>query len=417
MHLIEDQAESPRGAGTGSSETRLVLALAEVLHEHGTPAHRLEEGLGRVARALGMRSAQFLSTPTAMHIAIGEGAGQRVFLRRTTTERVDLDALDDLDAVVEGLAAGRMGVGEAEARLLAALRRGPRHGPRAMRWATATASATAAVFLGGSTLELVAAALLGLAVGRLSQWSALLPRARAVYEPLTALAVSALVTLVVALVPGLSAAVVLVSALIMLVPGLTLTIAMTELAAGHLVSGTARLAGAMTLMLTMLFGAALGRSLAGTIPVPVELGLPSLPLPPGTWAAAIAAATVAFTVLLGARSRDAGWIALACVLSYGAARLGARALGPELGAFVGAAVVGAGANAFARWRRRPATLMRLPGLLLLVPGSLGFRSLDSLLAADTIAGTDGMFRVAMIAVALATGTFVADLLVHPRREL
>ena len=45
--------------------------------------------------------------------------------------------------------------------------------------------------------------------------------------------------------------------------------AMTELAAGHLVSGTARLAGAMTLMLTMLFGAALGRSLAGTIPVPV----------------------------------------------------------------------------------------------------------------------------------------------------
>lgn len=126
---------------------------------------------------------------------------------------------------------------------------------------------------------------------------------------------------------------------------------------------------------------------------------------------------MALTVLLGARSRDAGWIALACGLSYGAATVGARALGPELGAFVAATAVGVASNAFARGLRRPATVLRLPGLLLLVPGSLGFRSLSSLLVADTVAGTDGLFRVALVTVALPTGLFTADLLLPPRRSL
>lgn len=404
-------------ADSTAAATRLLLALAKALHRYGTPAHRLEEAFARVAEAMGLRSAQLLSTPTAMHMALGEGAEQRVYLLRTTSERIDLEGLTELDAIVEGLTRGQLGVPEAEARLAALHDREPRYGARAMRWATAAASATAVVFLDGGAIELAAAAALGLGVGWLAKWSALLPRARAVHEPLAALVVSALVTLLVAAVPGVSAGVVLVAALIMMVPGLTLTTGMTELAAGHLVSGTARLAGAMTLLLTMLFGAALGRLLAGTVPLHPVLAGGSVGLPEGMGLAAIAAATVAFTVLLGARPRDAGWVALACGLSYGAARLGSHSLGPELGAFVGAATVGAASNAFARWRRRPAALMRLPGLLLLVPGSLGFRSLDSLLAADTVAGTDGMFRVAMIAIALAAGTFGADLLLPARRGL
>lgn len=396
---------------------RLLLSLARALHEHGTPAHRLEESLARLAVALQLPSAQFLSTPTAMHVSFGEGPEQRVHLLRAVSERVDLDALSELDAIVDALAAGRLDATEAEARLSALQARPTRHSPRATRWASAAASASAAVFLGGGMLELLLSALLGLGVTALAQRFAAHPRARGVHAPLAALVVSALATALAAALPGVADGVVLIAALIMLVPGLSLTVAMTELASGHVVSGTARLAGAMTLMLTMLFGAALGRALAGTLVVPHPWPVPAVPLPPGTWLAAIAAATSAFTVLLGARPRDAGWIALACGLSYGAATLGAHALGPELGAFVAATAVGVASNAFARGLRRPATLLRLPGLLLLVPGSLGFRSLGSLLVADTVAGTDGLFRVALVTVALATGLFTADLLLPPRRSL
>lgn len=400
---------------------RLLLSLAWALHEHGTPAHRLEESLARLAGALGLPSAQFLSTPTAMHVSLGEGLASRVHLLRATTERVDLDALAELDAIVDELVAGRLDVAAAEPRLAALRARPPRHGPRALRWASAAASAAAAVFLGGGALELVVAAGLGLGVAALAQATARHPRARGVHAPLAAFLASAVVTLLAAALPGLAEGMVLICALVMLVPGFTLTVAMTELASGHVVSGTARLAGAMTLLLTMLFGAALGRSLAlavaDAIAWPVWWSLPAMPLPPGTWLAAIAAATTAFTVLLGARLRDAGWIAVACGLSYGAAVVGTHALGTELGAFVAATTVGVASNLFARRLRRPATLLRLPGLLLLVPGSLGFRSLSSLLAADTVAGADGLFRVALTTVALAIGLFAADLLLPPQRSL
>jgi uncharacterized membrane protein YjjP (DUF1212 family) len=402
-----------------AAKERLLVALAGALHEHGTPAHLLEESLARVARAVGLPSAQFLSTPTAMHVSLGEGSAQRVQLLRASAERVDLDAIVELDAIVDALVAGRLEVAAAARRVAALRAREPRHGPRAMRWATAAASAAAVVFLGGGGLELVVAAILGLGVSTLAQATERHPRARGMHAPLAAFLVSVVVTLLGTALPGLGQSVVLIGALVMLVPGLTLTVAMTELASGHVMSGTARLAGAMTLMLTMLFGAALGGSLVQALAIgwPEPWWVPSLPLPPGTWLAAIAVATVAFTVLLGARPRDAGWIALACGLSYGAARVGAHALGAELGAFLAAATVGVASNLFARGLRRPATLLRLPGLLLLVPGSLGFRSLGSLLAADTVAGTDGLFRAALVTVALAVGLFAADLLLPPRRSL
>ena len=50
----------------------------------------------------------------------------------------------------------------------------------------------------------------------------------------------------------LSVPVVTLGGLIVLIPGLSLTLAMTEIATRHLVSGTARLTGALVLFLTIV---------------------------------------------------------------------------------------------------------------------------------------------------------------------
>src|SRR6185503_3812910 len=97
----------------------------------------------------------------------------------------------------------------------------------------------------------------------------------------------------------------------------------------------------------------LGASIVGGHPARVD------PTPLGglwRWAALLAAG-LSFTVLLRARPRDAGWVLLAGVLATEGVRLGARLLGPQLGAFVGALLVGIGANLFARLLRRPAAVM------------------------------------------------------------
>jgi uncharacterized membrane protein YjjB (DUF3815 family) len=53
-------------------------------------------------------------------------------------------------------------------------------------------------------------------------------------------------------------------------------------------------------------------------------------------------------------------------------------------------------------------------MLLLVPGSIGFQSLSSFMARETVPGVESAFRMTLIAVALATGVLFANVLFPAR---
>jgi uncharacterized membrane protein YjjB (DUF3815 family) len=98
-------------------------------------------------------------------------------------------------------------------------------------------------------------------------------------------------------------------------------------------------------------------------------------------------------------------------------RLGAGLLGPQLGALLAALLVGAGSNVVARFTDRPAAVTQLPGLMLLVPGSIGFRGISSFLEADVVSGIGSAFEIALVAIALVTGLLMANVLVPANRVL
>ena len=58
--------------------------------------------------------------------------------------------------------------------------------------------------------------------------------------------------------------------------------------------------------------------------------------------------------------------------------------------------------------------MSLPGILLLVPGSIGFWSLAALLESDVVSGVETAFRMVLVAVSLVAGLLLADAIVPPR---
>ena len=284
-------------------------------------------------------------------------------------------------------------------------------------------SAAAAHFFRGGWAEIVVAGVLGLAIGLLARAIAGRPVAGRLFDPLAATLAAAAATLAAVYwpagllgSPGLSAFTVLLAGLIVLVPGYTLTVAITELATRHLVGGSARFAGAATVFFGLAFGVAVGSTL-----IEAAVGTPASPSPvpvPGwfQWIALAGAAT-GFTVLFRARPRDWGWILLAGVVAVEGVRLGGVLLGPELAGFLGALLVGVAGNLVARYRRRPAALVQVPGLILLVPGSLGLRSLASLLDRDVLSGVHGAFEMTLVAIALTTGLLLASVVVPPRRAL
>jgi uncharacterized membrane protein YjjB (DUF3815 family) len=91
--------------------------------------------------------------------------------------------------------------------------------------------------------------------------------------------------------------------------------------------------------------------------------------------------------------------------------------GPEVGALVGALVVGCGSNIYARLRNRPAMIPQTPGLLVLVPGSVGYRALTAMVEHDPLRGVELAFSMSVIGVALVGGLLLANQVISPKRIL
>ena len=138
-------------------------------------------------------------------------------------------------------------------------------------------------------------------------------------------------------------------------------------------------------------------------------------LPEWTLWAAVLATPIAVTVLLQGRVRDMPWIMLASVAGFLGGQAGTALLGPALGACLGALSVGLAAHAYERWLGRPALVALVPGVLLLVPGSTGFRSLALLVDQQVVIGIDAAFATLLTAASLVAGLLMAEMIADARR--
>lgn len=393
----------------------LIERLARALHRFGLPSHRIEDALARVAGRLKVHG-EFFATPTAVFASLTGSGGERTVLMRLDPGDVDLEKLSQLDALIDAVADGRLSAGRAVARLDAITTSPPRPGTAATIAAFGVASASAALFFGGGWREAAACAVIGLVVGLCAAYIPRTPARRGLFEPAAAFLAGLIAALAGAWMHPLSTWVAMCAGLIVLIPGLTLTISINELATRNLAAGSVRMIGALALFLVIGFGVAAGMKTASlwTGPLPaVE------PAPPPGWTlpAALVLAPLSFTVLFRASWRDAGWIVAAGAVAFTAARLGAEALGIEMGAFLGAFAVGTGSNLFSRLLRRPASVTLVPGIMLLVPGSVGFRSISDLMAHDVVSGMETAFTMGLLGVALVTGLLLASVVVPPRSSL
>ncbi|MEO1366057.1 MAG: threonine/serine exporter family protein [Acidobacteriota bacterium] len=410
--------------GPGRSEDRvvaLVAKLGQALHAYGSSAHRLEDALDLVSRRLGARG-EFFSTPTAIFAAIGEPGGDadgrppHTLLLRVEPGEVNLEKLAGLDAVLGQISRGELAVAAAAQRIDHIVEAEPRYGRLLTFLAFALASGGAARFFGGGPREFAAAAAIGLVTGLLAWVAEKLPNAGRLYETMAALVAAMLASAACAYFPPMAFPIVTLASLIVLVPGLTLTLAMTELATRNLVSGAARLAGALLMFMTMGVGFALGSRVGEAAWGPPAAFVPP-PQPFWSEAAALAVTAGALLVLFRAHPRDYGYFLFAATLALFGSRAGATLLGPQLGALIGAAAIGMTSNLLARLRDRPSLITQMPGLMLLVPGSLGFRSVAAMVEQDTLAGIQTAFTVVLVAISLVTGLLLANVLAPPRRIL
>ena len=391
-----------------------LLSLARSLHAYGTSTQQIEDALNDVATRLGI-VAQFFITPTSVFAAFGPLVNQRTYLMRVEPGTADLGKLAALGEVIEAITREKLSPIEGIRRLAEITRTPSPYHPAITLLAFILSSAAACRFLGGGAKEVLVASILGLVTSGLATLAARLPSIAKLFTPLAAFSAALLATLATQLIGGYAFAIALLAGLIVLLPGMTLTTAMSELAANHLSAGTARLFGAFIIFIGLGVGTAFGR----TILKPwVELPevTPPIPLPPETiWLALIVAAT-SFAILLRAQPRDIPWIILSGTAGFLGSLAGGASLGAEFGVLLGAIAVGLGSNLYSHLLHRPAAVTEVPGILLLVPGSVGFRSITAMLDRQVLSGVDTMFQMLLLAISLVAGLLFANV-VFPERRL
>ena len=126
----------------------------------------------------------------------------------------------------------------------------------------------------------------------------------------------------------------------------------------------------------------------------------------------------AFAVAFRASRRDYLLVMASAALGYLISRIGGQLWGDVAGVFLGAFLMTVLGNLYARWKNRPGALVRLPGIILLVPGSVSFRGLITLMQQqDLSAGQAALMAVVNILMALIAGLMFGNLLAPARRNL
>lgn len=385
------------------------------MHALGSPSYRVEDTMVACSRSFGMEG-NFFATPTAIFLAVGEpGEEVQTTLLRVTPGDHDLGRLAALysirDRVVHGEVTPEQGLADVREVLQ------PRK-PNAWLdvFGQLLVGGGAATLLGGGIHEVIVASLAALLAGLMGVIAMRRPSLGDVQAALTCAIVAFFVRAMSTWWLPVSVPLTTLAAIIVLLPGLSFTTALAELAMRHLAAGSARLMGALAVFVTMAIGVGIGDQVAakaiGVVPAPemVPLGIPWL-------AGAFVASWIAFTVLLRGTLRQSPWVLLAIAAGYFGARLGGMLLDGELGAVVGAMCVALLGNVYSRWLRQPSAIVRTPGLLLLVPGSLGLSGLTTAISGDFDSSASFAFRMLLVGGAIVAGLLFAGVVLPPPLEV
>ncbi|WP_020560465.1 threonine/serine ThrE exporter family protein [Thiofilum flexile] len=398
---------------------RFVIRLGKTLHEYGTPAHRLEGILIDTTRQLGLEGA-FLVTPTSLTFVFWErGSDEELtYVARVYPNTIDLNRLAAAHQLVEQVLAGQVTLDQGFERL-EEINKLPSPYSDWLDFLTwGSTSLCFAALCGADIVTTLGAMFAGWLAYFLSVWSIRSKRVEEMLEPLAALLIALIGSGFSVLGVKLNVPILVLSGIIIFIPGLTLTTGLRELAARHLMSGTARVMDASMTLFKLYFGTLLGLAL-GTL----WWGYSSsqhIALVNYNYLHYLAVLGLAASLLVTFKMnrRDAFWGLLSGCIAYLGALLGSHWFGAHLGGLVGALIVGVYANLYSLIRNVPTNLVLLPGLVFLVPGSKVYVGLNSLVFGENILmnSMTGV-QVFLIFMSIVAGLMFANAIVPPKQRL
>ncbi|EMB17655.1 threonine/serine exporter family protein [Rhodopirellula europaea] len=383
------------------------MELARSLHACGSPAYELDLEMEQVSASLG-HDASFFSTPTALFVTFGGGETRLLRVYPSDTNLGRYAALFELQRAIQD---EQMDVSEAWQRLTEINEMKDGYGPAIQIASHGGVAACISVLVGGGGMVVLSAGVIGLIVGIFVVWLTHLRHQVHLINVVAGFIASSIACGIQAFIGPGNFELTSLAALILLVPGLHLTISINELATQNLASGSARFAGAMTTLLTIVFGVSMGYGLVNAIrPIPASLPLDS----PDLLASALVLLPIGLCVAATFRTRyrDIPWLLMSTLVGYGALRLAGTTFGSFASVGIASFVASVTSHFASNRLGIPTAVMLLPALLLLVPGSLGFSGFSQIMVQEDLPSGIRLTATMMLtAVSIVAGLLLTDVVV------
>jgi uncharacterized membrane protein YjjP (DUF1212 family) len=405
----------PPSSGPDDAYRALDLALraGDLLLAGGASAAEVTATCLAVARAAGLHRAECDITFTSITLSAQPASDTAPIsgLRLVQQRELDYTRVTAVHNVVTDLTEARIGIAEAENRLMVVSASRHPYPRTVVTGARALLAAAVALMLGAGPIVTAAAfaatVLIDLAIGILGRRG--LP---AFFQNAAGGLIATSVALgLVAADVGVRPALVVAGGIVLLLPGVTFVGAVHDAITGFYVTASARAFEAFLLTAGIVSGIAISLSVGVRLGVPARMWEPAAgglgDIPVQLLAAAVASAS--FAVANHAPRRTVPAAAAAGVTGWGVfVGLEQLQLSATLASAGAAVVIGAGSFRLARWQRVPALVYIAAGIIPLLPGLAIYRGLRRLAEGDTIGGITLLGTAVTVGLALAAGALLGE---------
>lgn len=355
-----------------------LLQFGRILLQNGADTGRVQLAIRRFATALGYEARLFVSYEGLILTLVAEGRFATKIGSRIPAMNVGMSQAAAAYHVLDQVEGGRLDVAAASAALEALEHRPPEYSRYLVALGIGMTAASLSRLFGGDWAAFAAcwvAVFFGTLVRQDLGRRGLSP---VVVAFVTAVVSGLLGGLGARLLGSHTAALCLVAPGMVIVPGVPLINGVQDMLRNHAGVGVARLGFAAFVIAAIGLGLEIAASLSG-VPLPLEMPSGSIPVPEDAIFAALAA--LGFVLLFSVPLRLA-WAAAACGLASHTVRAALmQYAGFDIvsGTLVGALLAGGLAQIFAARLEAPAATFAFPGVVAMVPGIYGFRTVAGIL--------------------------------------
>ena len=387
-----------------------ILQSAKLLHENGLPTHRLEERMNEVCKALHIDS-QFFSTPGSIFASIKIDDVVHSHMIKVTDNELNLEKIDLIEYTIKNVISETIAPIEGITELNKIKTLKNRYSAKISIIFMGISTAAAACVFGGELPAILSALIIGLGIGSLGLLLRYIPQLDKVYALLAAVWAVLVSGIFNSYFKDFQLDIATICGLILLIPGFTFTVSVTEMVNNHLIAGLSRFATAFITFVMLAIGIGVGESIIlklhltngtnnwGTLPFWKE------------WIALIFV-PLGFVVLFKAKPKDFWWILISCWISYFSFKIGNQFTSNTTAVFLASLMLGIVSNLFSLKTTRNPSVMLVPGMILLVPGSLGFLSISKLVESDVVAGIQIAINMLTTSMALVLGIIFSNVFVR-----